>query len=62
MNDARLGGSIPRRKRFAQKGLRRFGILAGHGRFHAARERPDLAADLKVMLGMGLGLPVRLQG
>ena len=52
MNDAGLRRLVPGGKRFLEKSLGRLGIFGRHGRFHAARERADFAADLQVMLGM----------
>ena len=61
MNDAGFRGFVPGGERFIQKGFGSLRIFRRHRRFHLAGQRSDFAADLKVMLGVRLGLAMRFE-
>ncbi len=59
MHDARLGRFVPGSKRFAEETFGRLGILGRNSRLHFAGNCADGTADLEVMFGMFIRLPVR---
>jgi hypothetical protein len=61
MNNAGLGGLVPGSEGFIQKRFSGLRIFRRDGGFHFAGERADLAPDLEIVLGMGVGLPVRFE-